>query len=255
MKRVVILIPARFGASRFPGKPLAIVSGRSMVMRVYDQAISAHESLQKTHVVEAYVVTDDDRIEKHVLEHGGKIIRVDDDVPSGTERIALAFKRNFKSHEVELVINLQGDEPLLGSMVISQMIDQHLARGWDVGTIVRKRTIDEEFFNPNVVKVVIAPDNGRCLYFSRAPIPFDRDRVKPEHWYQHAGIYSYTPEALEAFCKARMSHLEKIEKLEQLRGMELGMHYGAVITETPFHAIDVPEDVKIVEKLLSTHSY
>lgn len=253
MKRVVILIPARFGASRFPGKPLAMVSGRSMVMRVYDHAINAHESLQKSHQVEAYVVTDDDRIETHVKDFGGKVIRVNDDVPSGTERIALAYHRNFKSSEVELIINLQGDEPLLASSDISKMIDQHLARGWDVGTIVRERDMDDEFENPNIVKVVLSPDNGRCLYFSRAPIPFDRDHLRPKFWYQHAGIYSYTPEALQIFCKAKASTLEKIEKLEQLRGMEIGLHYGAVVTRSPFHAIDVPEDVKIVEKLLSTH--
>jgi len=253
MKRVVILIPARYSASRFPGKPLTMISGRSMVMRVYDHAIKAHESLQKKHPVEAYVVTDDDRIEQHVLDHGGQVLRVNDDVPSGTERIYLAFKRNFKENDIELVINLQGDEPLLGDVDLSRLIDYHLSGHHDVGTIVRRRAMDEEFENPNVVKVVLAKDGGKCLYFSRSPIPFDRDQGKPKEWYQHAGIYSYTPEALEAFCAAGSSYYENIEKLEQLRGMELGLDYGAIVTEAPFHAIDVPSDVAIVEKLLAHH--
>jgi 3-deoxy-manno-octulosonate cytidylyltransferase (CMP-KDO synthetase) len=240
MATVVILIPARFASSRFPGKPLAKISGLTMVERVYSNCAASG--------FPTFVVTDHDEIESEVKKFGGKVLRVDDDVPSGSERIALAYERHCQSMRPDLVMNVQGDEPLLKGDVLIELAEYHLKNSCDIATLVRERKASEEDFkNANVVKAVFVEKSGECLYFSRESLPHDRDGKNNHTWYHHIGVYSYRPEALAKFVKLPMGKLENLEKLEQLRALENGMKIGAVKTTQKLIGVDVPEDIKKVE--------
>ena len=243
MASVVVLIPARFGSSRFPGKPLALIAGRSMIERVYTNC--------KASGFETAVVTDNEEIETHVKSFGGIVLRVDDDVPSGSERIALAYQRFFENTKADLVINVQGDEPLLQGDVLKELAEFHLKSSYPITTLLRARKVSEEDFkNPNVVKAIWSEPTKQCLYFSRQSLPYDRDGGRDYNWYQHIGVYSYRPEALLAFVKMPMSKLEDLEKLEQLRALENGYSLGAILTTQKLMGVDVPEDIKKVEGVL-----
>lgn len=244
LKKTVVLIPARYNSSRFPGKPLAMIQGKSMIQRVYENC--------KLSGFECAVVTDDERIEKHVKDFGGNAVRINDDVPSGSERISLAFERFYKKDQFEIVINVQGDEPLLNGEVLRELSSFHAQSDYDIATLIRPRMSDEkDFTNPNVVKAVYCEDSKKCLYFSRASLPFFRDNETSYQWYQHIGVYSYKAEALERFIKLPESKLENLERLEQLRALENQMNIGAIISTQKLVGVDVPEDIKKVEEVLS----
>lgn len=244
MAQVVILIPARFASTRFPGKPLAKILGISMVERVSKNCAASG--------FPTYVVTDNDEIEKEVGRFGGKVLRVDDDVPSGSERIALAFERHLGSSGAKLVINVQGDEPLLRGETLKKLADYHLDSNFPVATLVRERRASEEDFrNPNVVKAVFVERSGECLFFSRESLPHDRSGKNQHSWYHHIGVYSYRPEVLKEFVKLPLGKLEDLEKLEQLRLLENGYRIGAVKTTEKLIGVDVPEDIHKVEGALS----
>ena len=243
MASVVVLIPARFGSSRFPGKPLAKIAGRSMIERVYTNCKAAG--------FKTAVVTDNDEIEAHVKSFAGTVLRIDDDVPSGSERIALAYQMFFKDAKADLVINVQGDEPLLKGDVLKELAEFHLKSAYPIMTLLRERkSTEEDFKNPNVVKAVWSEKTKQCLYFSRQSLPFDRDGGNEFSWFQHIGVYSYRPEALLAFVKLPMSKLEDLEKLEQLRALENGYSIGAILTAQQLMGVDVPDDIKKVEGAL-----
>lgn len=244
MSKAVVLIPARFGSSRFPGKPLAMIAGKSMIERVYRNCLDSG--------FECAVVTDHSEIEEHVKSFNGKVLRVDDDVPSGSERIALAFQRHFQSSAPELIINVQGDEPLLNGQVLKELADFHLNSNYDITTLIRPRhSSEQDFTNPNVVKAVWSEVSGQCLYFSRQSLPYDREGKRDFSWFQHIGVYSYRSQALLKFVKLPMSKLEDLEKLEQLRAMENGFSIGAVKTIQKLIGVDVPDDIQKVEGALS----
>lgn len=243
MASVHVLIPARYQSSRFPGKPLTLIKGKTMIERVYQNCAASG--------FPTAVVTDDDRIEQAVLAFGGKVFRIDDNVPSGSERIALCYQRYLQDSSPDLVINVQGDEPLLQGSVLKELADFHLKSQFDITTLIRPReSSDHEFSNPNVVKAIWSHITGECLYFSRQSIPFDRDQKNNHPWYQHIGVYSYRPQALVDFVQRPLSSLEDLEKLEQLRALENGMNIGAVLTEQKLIGVDVPEDVEKVEGAL-----
>jgi 3-deoxy-manno-octulosonate cytidylyltransferase (CMP-KDO synthetase) len=244
MARVVVLIPARFASSRFPGKPLAMIAGKSMIQRVFNNCLASG--------FPAYVVTDHDGIEQHVKDFGGKVIRINDDVPSGSERIALAYDRYLKDDRPDLVINVQGDEPLLNGEILRELAEFHLSSTFNIATLLRERSAKEEDFkNPNVVKAVYSPVSKQCLYFSRQSLPFDRDGGRDFTWYQHIGVYSYRPQALSDFVKLPMARLEDLEKLEQLRALENQLTLGAILTNQKLIGVDVPDDIQRVEGALS----
>ena len=242
MSKTLILIPARYGSSRFPGKPLAKINNKPMIQHVV-------ENCQESGF-DCAVVTDNDEIEK-ALAQSFKVVRVDDDVATGSERIALAFKRHFSDQNYEFVINVQGDEPLLKAELLKKLNDFHSKSDYDICTAVRKRNSnEEEFLNPNVVKCLLSESDGKCLYFSRASIPFFRDGQSGD-WHQHIGLYSYKTKALEKFVSLEESRLEKAEKLEQLRALENGMTIGAIETDAQLIGVDTPEDIHKIEGVLS----
>ena len=242
MSKFLILIPARFGSSRFPGKPLHKINGKSMISYVVENCILSG--------FDYAVVTDNDDIENEVLNLKGNVVRVDDNVTTGSERIALAYKKFFKDKNYEYIINVQGDEPLLSGDVINKIGRFHTTKDYDIATAVKKRSsFDEDFLNTNIVKCILSP-NKRCLYFSRQSIPFARDNNEYS-WYQHVGIYSYKPSALLDFVKLEESSLEKLERLEQLRALENNITICAEIIDIDLIGVDCPDDIKKVEKVLN----
>lgn len=251
-KSVLILIPARFASTRFPGKPLALIAGKTMINRVLVNCQSAsHAEI----VFDSYVVTDSDEVEAHIKTFSTNVVRVDDDVISGTLRIELAYNRFFKEKNYDLVINVQGDEPLLEGSDLVRLAEFHLAKPFEIATLVKKQMgFDSVFHDANKVKVAMSETTGKAFYFSRASIPFKRDSgLDPvgDYWFLHIGVYSYRPLALSHFAKSPVSRLEDLEKLEQLRALEMGMTIGALETKSTVMGVDHPEDVKKVEEVLS----
>lgn len=239
MSKWLILVPARFGSSRFPGKPLAKIHNKPMIHYVVENCIDSG--------FDYAVVTDNDEIEVSVKEFGGNVVRIDDDVPSGSERIALAFQKYFSDKNYEYIINVQGDEPLLKGELIREVGMAHEKNPYDIFTAIKKRSsLEEDFKNPNIVKAVFCENSNQCLYFSRQSIPFGRE-AKEFNWYQHIGIYCYRKEALEKFVTKPLSHLEDLEKLEQLRALESGMTLGAAKLEVNLIGVDTPEDLIRIE--------
>lgn len=240
MAQAVILIPARYESSRFPGKPLATIFNKPMIQIVYEN--------MKVSNYDAAVVTDNDEIEKLIKKIKGTVYRVDDPVPSGSERIALAAER-FLDSQYEFIVNVQGDEPLLTGGDVQKLVEFHIKNPqFEITTLSKKRT-GSEIENPNIVKLVMSDSTKQCLYFSRSAIPHDRDHEE-QTWFQHIGVYCYRAAALQKFVKLQETKLEGIEKLEQLRALENGLAIGALETEAELIGVDRPEDIGKVENFL-----
>lgn len=242
------VIPSRYGAQRFPGKPLTMIAGKTLVQRVYEQASKA-KRLDKV-----IVATEDTRILEAVEAYGGDAMLTSPDCATGTDRVTEVARQ----YDCELVVNIQGDEPLMRPEMIDQLVEGMQAeRGCVMGTLARKLESAATLNNSNVVKVVIA-GNGNALYFSRSTIPYVRDARRDDatEWlrlgkfFKHLGIYAYRKEFLLKFVALPQGELEKTEKLEQLRALDGG--YGIKVWVTPFDSIgvDTPEDVKMVEEIL-----
>ncbi|MCD6133606.1 MAG: 3-deoxy-manno-octulosonate cytidylyltransferase [Deltaproteobacteria bacterium] len=235
--RILIAIPARYFSSRFPGKVLYPILGKPMIQWVWE---GSKESKLKDEVL---VLTDSERIEEAVSSFGGEARLIKGDFRNGTERIG-AFIEN---KDYDIVVNVQGDEPLVEGEIIDGLISAFIHRIKDVSIATLAEPVSlEEAKDPNVVKVVKDKD-GRALYFSRSLIPYPG---KDGLFLKHIGIYAYTKEALLLLSHLPPSSLEKTEKLEQLRALENG--YDIMVFETKAHLIgvDVLEDVKRVEKVL-----
>lgn len=240
---VTVVIPARYGSSRFPGKPLVQLGGKPMIQHVYEQAAACRS------VTEVLVATDDERIKRAVDQFGGRVVMMTGDYRTGTDRVA-GVARMFAG---ECFVNLQGDEIPLNPELLSDLIEPFLESGAEMGTLKRKMDATDDLQNPGIVKVV-SDARGYALYFSRAPIPLVRDdpsrRVVSGLHHIHLGVYMYTKETLLRFAALGTSPLEDAEKLEQLRALENGIRIR--VWETP-HAslrVDTPEDVPdVVEKL------
>jgi 3-deoxy-manno-octulosonate cytidylyltransferase (CMP-KDO synthetase) len=237
--KVVGIIPSRFGAQRFPGKPLALIAGIPMIVRVVRQAQKAKR------LSEVWVATDDKRIAQVVEGCGAIAVMTPASLKSGTDRIAYAVK----GKKVDIVVNIQGDEPVMAPQAVDAAVEV-LENDPQVlmSTVVIPMKNKQEWLNPNVVKAVLAK-NGDVLYFSRAPIPFPREGGTPVS-YQHMGIYGYRSAWLQQMAKLKPTPLELTEKLEQLRAMENGVVIRAAIRKVESIAVDVPADVKKVESYL-----
>lgn len=246
---VLAVIPARYASSRFPGKPLATINGVSMIRHVYERTASARR------VNRVVVATDDERIRDHVEAFGGMAVMTSTAHASGTDRIAEAAEIVGGA---DIVINVQGDEPMLDPALIDALVDALTASDCGCATPVRPITDAEHLRSPNVVKVALAAGN-RALYFSRSPIPFLRD-APIEEWprrgmhFAHIGLYAYRAEALRRFVAAEPSALERCEQLEQLRLYDLGIPLLCVVTDYDGHAVDHPHDVAVVERRMARRS-
>jgi 3-deoxy-manno-octulosonate cytidylyltransferase (CMP-KDO synthetase) len=246
--KVLILIPARYHSTRFPGKPLATIKGKTLIQRVYEQC----QKIQNTTIqFDSYVVTDSTEISNHLDEIKAKYVRIDDVVETGSERIFLAYTRFFQDKKYDLVINVQGDEPLICPDDIIRLATTHTQSTFGVMTMVRAiEGLEHDFFDTNRVKAIYVPQTNACLYFSRAPIPHPRGiepnaiELKTLTWYLHIGVYSFRPEALISFSKSSIGYYENIEKLEQLRMMENGIQIGAIETQKQLIGVDTPEDIQ-----------
>ncbi|MCZ4222880.1 3-deoxy-manno-octulosonate cytidylyltransferase [Pedobacter rhodius] len=243
--RIIGVIPARFASTRFPGKPLVDIAGKSMIQRVYEQASKA-ESLSKV-----VIATDDERIAEAVKRFGGEFAYTASTHQSGTDRCAEAIEQ-FPGFDI--VINIQGDEPFIAPAQIDLLASCFTEEKVQLATLIKSIDDQETVLNPNSPKVVIDV-NGRAIYFSRSPIPFIRNG-EPKVWaekhlfYKHIGIYGYRTESLKAITKLPPSSLELAESLEQLRWIENGFYIQTKITDLETVAIDTPEDLEKLNKLL-----
>jgi len=236
------IIPARFASTRFPGKPLADINGKSMIQRVYEQANKVLE-----HV---YIATDDSKISDHVKQFGGKVVITSDKHQSGTDRLAEAIDLIHKLHSerFDVIINIQGDEPFIQPEQIKELIscfDNPLTK---IASLVKKIENNDDIFDVNKPKVVFNK-KMQAIYFSRSPIPYIRN-VEKEIWhlkhafYKHIGMYAYKVKALQELTELEQSPLELAESLEQNRWIENGYVIYLAISKFESFGIDTPEDLK-----------
>ena len=238
------IIPARFASTRFPGKPLALINGQSMISRVYRQSKMA--SL----ITDVVVATDDQRIFEHIKSFGGEAVMTSKNHPSGTDRCAEVLEKSTKKYD--LVINIQGDEPYIHPDQIDLLIGSFARADTEIATLVKSITDVADLDNVNIPKVV-RQNSGYALYFSRRTIPFCKETeraewLSKEFFYKHIGIYGYRADVLPALAKLPPGNLEKCESLEQLRWLENGFRIMTTISHHDNLAVDTPEDVQILEQ-------
>ncbi|MCD6319241.1 MAG: 3-deoxy-manno-octulosonate cytidylyltransferase [Candidatus Desulfofervidaceae bacterium] len=240
---VYVIIPARYGATRFPGKPLATWQDKPLIQHVYECALKS--PLPKAVVV----ATDDDRIARCVESFGGQVVMTADTHPSGTDRVAEASSL-LNISPTDIVVNVQGDMPFFHPEIIEEVACPLLKDTLlPMATLAQEITVEGDITDPNCVKVAFSP-TGRALYFSRAPIPYDRDK-KGVVYYKHLGIYAYRKAFLDKYVKLPQTPLEATEKLEQLRVLEHGYPIYVAVTKYQAFDINVPEDLKKLEELAS----
>ncbi|AVI63145.1 3-deoxy-manno-octulosonate cytidylyltransferase [Halomonas sp. GFAJ-1] len=250
----IAVVPARYGSTRLPGKPLLDIAGEPMVAHVWRRACQS----QASRVV---VATDDARIRDAMLPYGAEVVMTRADHPSGTDRLAEVAEQLALGEE-ELVVNVQGDEPLIPPMLINQ-VAQRLADDPEaaIATLAESISDVETLFNPNVVKVVRSLA-GRALYFSRAPIPWDREHFQAQPallatdaWLRHIGIYAYRVGFLSAYRELSPSGLEQLEQLEQLRALQHGYAIQVALASTVNPpGVDTAEDLDRVRAILAQPS-
>lgn len=233
------IIPARFGSTRFPGKPLAKIGGIAMIERVYKQA-------KKSNLDKVLVATDDERILQCVEQFGGHAIMTDSHLPTGTARCIEALK--MSGLHPENIVNIQGDEPFIDPVQINHVLKLLSQPEVDIATMVSPALTFDEVDNSNRVKVVLGKD-GKALYFSRLPIPYaPDDRKKLSDYFIHLGIYGFKKKVLLDLEKLSTSYLEKAESLEQLTWLENGYAIYTASTLERSDSVDTPEDLENLEK-------
>ena len=251
------IIPSRFGSSRFPGKPLAMLAGKPLVAWVVE-AVKKAKSLD-----EVFVATDDERIVKAVEEYGGVAVMTPSELPSGTDRIACAARNRFGGDfgDDDILVNIQGDEPLIDPKLVDELVGKLASSDIEMATAVTPIRSAADLAAKTVVKVVLDRED-RALYFSRAPIPCDRDNTpdfsatqplnpSASLYVRHLGIYAYRGGFLKRYIAEPPCALEKTEKLEQLRALWMGARIAVVRTADEGVGVDTPEDAERVAKLLS----
>ncbi|MBN2165387.1 MAG: 3-deoxy-manno-octulosonate cytidylyltransferase [Marinilabiliaceae bacterium] len=241
------IIPARFASTRFPGKPLVDLGGKTMIQRVFEQAQKA--------IPTVFVATDDERIFNTVESFGGNAVMTSKNHQSGTDRCAealsIASKKLNKSFNI--VVNIQGDEPFIEPAQIAQLINCFNDIKTDIATLVKPITSNDIIFDINKPKVIIG-NNNKALYFSRSPIPFLRNADSKEwhlkhKYYQHIGMYAYRSDVLFQLTQLKPSPLELAESLEQLRWIENGYHIAVSETSHESIGIDTPNDLEKIKNM------
>ena len=244
MDKVLGIIPSRYASTRFPGKPLANIKGKSMVQRVYEAASKTINMI--------VVATDDERIYKHVSGFGGKAVMTSTEHRSGTDRCVEALDIFSARYDFvpDIVVNIQGDEPFLHPDDIKKLHSCFDADNCQIATLVKQILNYDDLHNPNNPKVVIGTSN-QALYFSRSPIPFFRN-AEPIKWslqhkyYKHIGLYGYRTKVLREVAQLPQSRLELAESLEQLRWIENGYSIHVAETEIETPSVDTPEDLEAI---------
>ena len=245
-KGVLGVIPARYGSSRFPGKPIALICGKPMIQHVYERA-------KKSRILEKLIVaTDNKEILETVESFGGEVVMTDVNIPTGTDRTAEVAR----IYPYEVVLNIQGDEPLLEGWMLDKLAEPLIKnKNIHSSTLVKKITETRELEDPNLVRVIL-DRNGFAIYFSRSIIPYynspknRKDWINNHTYYRHIGLYGYQREFLFKFVEMGESLLEKAERLEQLRTLENGYKIKAEIVDFVPYPVDVPEDIEEVEKFI-----
>lgn len=238
--KTIGVIPARFASTRFPAKVLAKIGGRPMIEHVYNKAVSCRQ------LDSVLIACDHPQVYETVKAFGAQAVMTDPHHPSGSDRIAEAVK----GIDVDIIVNIQGDEPFIDPATVDALA---LLLKNDVscqmGTVIKAIGRDEDYLNPNVVKCVVDA-GGYALYFSRSPIPYNRNEKKPQGLvnYKHLGLYAYRKDFLLQYKDWPKSILEMTEQLEQLRVLERGYRIKTVVTEAESVAVDTPEDLKKAEE-------
>lgn len=248
--KVKVVIPARYGSTRLPGKPLLNLCGRPMFWHVVQRALEA--GVDSNDIV---IATDHESIYNEAIRLNIKAVITSRDHISGTDRIN-EVARAMNWDDEFLIVNVQGDEPLIPFSVISRLIEFSLEnKQFNLSTAVTKVNSENDLLNENIVKVALG-EKCQAVYFSRAPIPFKRADVEKMYCsYRHIGIYAYTVKNLKKFCKLPESALEKQEKLEQLRALSNGLAIGAVIVkDSPQHGVDTKEDYLRIKKVMESNN-
>lgn len=242
--KILGVIPARYASTRFPGKPLTDIGGKTMIQRVYEQCAKT------TALSKVVIATDDERIYKHV-ENFSAVVMTRSEHPSGTDRCREALEQQQESFDY--VINIQGDEPFIDPVQI-EILAAELKKGAAIATLAKPIEDETLLHNPNIVKVVTTGD-GHALYFSRAPIPFNRNAgsnpwTKSHSYLKHIGLYGYQTDTLKQITKLPVGKLESTESLEQLRWLEHGYRIRVGITSIETIGIDTPEDLEKIKGLI-----
>ncbi len=244
MPKFIAIIPARYGSTRFPGKPLASIDGKTMIERVYEKV--------NTVINDVFVATDDNRIFQEVERFGGKAIMTSKDCANGTARVAEAYSK--LGADADIIINVQGDEPFIKEEVIRKVMEVFISNPeTEISTLAQRFNPAEGFeslFNPNRVKMTMDSRN-HVLYFSRSIIPYVRDHkwqdwIESTEFFIHAGLYGFRVKTLMEIISLPQSSLEKAESLEQLRWLQNGYRITAAITDEASRSIDTPEDLKAI---------
>lgn len=244
--KIIGIIPARYGSTRFEGKPLALINGKMMIQRVYEQAEKADK------LTEVVVATDDKRIYDAVAGFGGKAVMTAADHKSGTDRCSEVIDKIGDGFDA--VINIQGDEPYINPLQINQIAELISDRDAQLASLCKPINDYDELMSRNAVKVVFDKD-GKALYFSRYAIPFMRNENDDRLWmskrtfYKHIGIYAYKCDVLKTIAALPQSGLELSESLEQLRWLENGYTVRMGVTEFESFSVDVPDDIVKIEKI------
>lgn len=243
--KILGIIPARYASTRFPGKPLIDILGKSMLQRVYEQASKSKE------LTSVIIATDDERIASHAQSFGAKVVITKAEHPSGTDRCFEAYK-NF-GEEFDYIINIQGDEPFIDPSQID-LLANICDGNTELATLMIKCNSHDVLFDKGEVKITLNTNN-EALYFSRMVIPFikgvdEKEWHKHFNYFRHVGMYAYRKDVLEKVTKLQPSSLEKAESLEQLRWLENGFKIKCAETLHDSHCIDTPEDVEKVIKLM-----
>ena len=245
--KVVGIIPARYASTRFPGKPLALIKGKPMIQRVYEQAL-------KSKLDAVVIATDDVRIADAVMDFGGQYVMTSPNHRSGTDRCCEAL--DLLKTKYDAVVNIQGDEPFIDPKQIDLLVDLIVRDDTPLASLAKRIDDEDELFSPNAVKVVVNQE-GNAMYFSRNPIPFMRN-VDRDEWlvkgrfYKHIGIYAYKADVLHQVAHMEPSALEQAESLEQLRWLENGLAIRMALSDAENISIDTPDDLHRAEQYAQT---
>jgi len=255
MSKIAVIIPTRLGSTRLPNKPLAIVNGKSVIQHVYEHAIAVHPK------EDVYIAAGDPEIVIESQKFGAQCILTPASLPSGTDRIVAALKQIDPAGEkYDIIVNFQGDGINVDPKLNLRLIELLNETGADWATVGKKITDPKDIQNPNYVKIAMGlsegKDYGRALYFSRSPIPYNRDQDPNKNFaYWHIGIYVYRTQALKRFVEMPVGILESTEKLEQLRALENGMSIYALIVPSIKLIEEAPTDINTPEELAQAQKF